>query len=35
MPDWGDTYVDVDLSEQHMWYVVDGSIASGDGCGDR
>ena len=27
MPDWGDTYVDVDLSEQHMWYVVDGSIA--------
>lgn len=27
MPDWGDTYVDVDLSAQHMWYVVDGSIA--------
>ena len=27
MPDWGDTYVDVDLSEQHMWYVVDGDIA--------
>lgn len=27
MPDWGSTYVDVDLSEQHMWYVVDGNIA--------
>ena len=27
MPDWGDTYVDVDLSEQHMWYVVDGKVA--------
>ena len=27
MPDWGNTYVDVDLSAQHMWYVVDGSIA--------
>ena len=27
MPDWGDTFVDVDLSEQHMWYVVNGSIA--------
>ena len=27
MPDWGSTYIDVDLSEQHMWYVVDGSIA--------
>ncbi len=27
MPDWGDMYVDVDLSEQHMWYVVDGEIA--------
>ena len=26
MPDWGDTYVDVDLSEQHMWYVVDGEV---------
>lgn len=20
MPDWGSTYVAVDLSEQHMWY---------------
>ena len=27
MPDWGNTYVDIDLSAQHMWYVVDGSIA--------
>lgn len=27
MPDWGSTYVDVDLSEQHMWYVLEGSVA--------
>ena len=27
MPDWGNTYIDVDLSAQHMWYVVDGSVA--------
>lgn len=27
MPDWGSTYIDVDLSEQYMWYVVDGSVA--------
>lgn len=27
MPDWGSTYVDVDLSEQHMWYIVDESVA--------
>lgn len=26
MPDWGNTYVDVDLSAQHMWYVENGSI---------
>lgn len=26
MPDWGTTYIDVDLSAQHMWYVVDGSV---------
>ena len=26
MPDWGNTYVDVDLSEQHMWYVQDGAV---------
>lgn len=26
MPDWGDSYVDVDLSEQHMWYVADGKV---------
>lgn len=24
--DWGDTYVEVDLSEQHMWYIVNGSV---------
>lgn len=23
--DWGSTYVDVDLTEQYMWYIVDGS----------
>lgn len=27
MPDWGSTYAEVDLSEQHMWYIVDGAIA--------
>lgn len=27
MPDWGTTYAEVDLSAQHMWYVVDGSVA--------
>lgn len=26
MPDWGNTYIDVDLSVQHMWYVKDGNI---------
>lgn len=26
-PDWGNTYVEVDLSTQHMWYIVDGGIA--------
>lgn len=25
--DWGDTYVEVDMARQHMWYVKDGSIA--------
>ena len=25
--DWGTTYLEVDLSTQHMWYIVDGSIA--------
>ena len=24
VPDWGSTYVEVDMSEQHMWYFVDG-----------
>lgn len=26
MPDWGNTYVDVDLSAQHMWYVKEGAV---------
>lgn len=25
--DWGSTYIDVDLSAQHMWYVADGGVA--------
>lgn len=25
--DWGSTYVEVDLSNQYMWYIVDGSVA--------
>lgn len=25
--DWGTTYAEVDLSAQHMWYIVDGSVA--------
>ena len=25
--DWGNTYVEVDLSAQHMWYIVDGAVA--------
>lgn len=25
--DWGDTYIDVDLSAQHMWYISGGSVA--------
>lgn len=25
--DWGDTYLEVDISEQHMWYIVDGAVA--------
>ena len=24
---WGATYVEVDLAEQHMWYIVDGAVA--------
>lgn len=27
IPDWGSTYIDVDLSQQYMWYVVNGSVA--------
>ena len=26
MPDWGNTYIDVDLTAQHMWYVVNGTV---------
>lgn len=25
--DWGSTYIEVDLSAQHMWYIVEGSVA--------
>lgn len=25
--DWGSTYAEVDLSAQHMWYIVDGNVA--------
>ncbi|MCI6466456.1 MAG: L,D-transpeptidase/peptidoglycan binding protein [Faecalicatena sp.] len=25
--DWGNTYAEVDLSAQHMWYIVDGNVA--------
>lgn len=27
MPDWGTTYVEVDMTEQHLWYIVDGAVA--------
>lgn len=27
MTDWGDTYAEVDLSEQHMWYVSNGTVS--------
>lgn len=26
-PDWGGTYLEVDITEQHMWYIKDGMIA--------
>lgn len=26
-PDWGTTYLEVDRSAQHMWYIVDGRVA--------
>lgn len=26
-PDWGNTYLEVDLSEQHMWYILNGNVA--------
>lgn len=25
--DWGSTYIEVDIASQHMWYIVDGSVA--------
>lgn len=25
--DWGETYIEVDISVQHMWYIVEGKIA--------
>lgn len=25
-PDWGSTYVEVDLTAQHLWYIVDGAV---------
>lgn len=25
--DWGNTYIEVDLTTQHMWYIVDGAVA--------
>lgn len=24
--DWGSTYIEVDLTDQHMWYIVDGQV---------
>lgn len=27
MPDWGSTYIDVDLSQQHIWCVINGTVA--------
>ncbi len=27
MPDWGDTYAEIDLTEQHMWYISNGTVA--------
>lgn len=26
-PEWGNTYLEVDLTAQHMWYIVNGAIA--------
>lgn len=26
MPDWGTTFAEVDITEQHMWYVQDGTV---------
>ena len=26
VPDWGNTFVEVDLNQQHMWYIVNGNI---------
>lgn len=27
LPDWGNTYAEVDLSAQHMWFIVNGAVA--------
>lgn len=27
MPDWGNTYAEVDLTQQHMWYVSNGTVS--------
>lgn len=27
LPDWGSTYAEVDLSAQHMWFIVNGAVA--------
>ena len=32
MPDWGNTYIDVDLTAQHMWYVVNGTVELSSVC---
>lgn len=26
-PEWGQTYAEIDLTEQHMWYIKDGAVA--------
>lgn len=31
-PEWGSTYLEVSLAEQHVWYFVDGSVAWESDC---
>lgn len=31
-PEWGSTYLEVSLSEQHVWYFVDGNVAWESDC---